>query len=50
MKSAGTIVALLSAVVGAVLFAVYFLYWWRLPDYVWEIALGSALVAVLLGV
>jgi hypothetical protein len=42
-------VAVLTGASSVVLFAVYFMWWWSLPDWMWQLALGLALVAVVVG-
>ena len=32
-----------------VLFAVYFMWWWSLPELMWQLGLGLALIAVVVG-
>src|SRR3954453_9617043 len=46
---ASAIFALAAGVVGVVAFAAEFFYW-PLPDYVWQVSVGAAISAVLLGV
>jgi len=43
------IVGLVLGVVSLVAFTVYFLFWWALPDSVWEASLVAALVALFFG-
>jgi hypothetical protein len=43
------VVALVAGASSIALFALYFFYWWSLPDLTWELALGLALLAVVAG-
>jgi hypothetical protein len=45
----GAVVAVLAGVSSVVLFAVYFMWWWSLPDLMWQLGLGLALLAVVVG-
>jgi hypothetical protein len=45
----GGVVAILAGASSAALFAIYFMWWWSLPDLMWQLALGLALLAVAVG-
>jgi hypothetical protein len=47
---ASAILGLFAGAVSVVVSAVYFVYWWALPDFVWETSVVAALAAVLLGI
>jgi hypothetical protein len=42
-------VAILAGASSVALFAVYFMWWWSLPDLMWQLGLGLALLAVAVG-
>jgi hypothetical protein len=45
----GAALAVLAGAASVVLFAVYFMWWWSLPDLMWQLGLGLALLAVVVG-